>query len=516
MKKPIFHCFKEPSSLSKRLLVTIILWSSILTVFVTFFQLFYDYRKDIQDIEDMFMQIEQAYEGTLSMAMWHLNFELIQQIHSGLTSLPNIDYVKISYFEGWSIGDEPPEASNLLVHKIDISYLHSGTVNHLGQITMASNIDRIYYVLAEKLGIILLTQAGKTFLVAIFMLIIFESLIMRHLRMIAAFARKIQLKGHKESAADGLVLDSITSANSELSDVVHALNEMRDNITKSYLELELARQKLQELNLSLEEDVKRRIHENEQQQVLLEYSARLSSLGEMAGNIAHEINNPLAIISGYINIIHSHLSNGNISSEKLEHMIQRIDITIRRITDIISGLLRLSRQDFDKPMVESSLNQVIVDALAICNEKFSSQGIRLIQEIPGENLSVICQSIEIGQIMLNLLNNAFDAVKNEPDPWIKVELIKQYPMVTITVSNNGPIVPVEIRSRIMEPFFTTKPYGHGTGLGLCISRALAEKHKGKLYLDEHASYTRFVVELPLAIEQDPETDAKQVSNMKLL
>jgi two-component system C4-dicarboxylate transport sensor histidine kinase DctB len=107
-----------------------------------------------------------------------------------------------------------------------------------------------------------------------------------------------------------------------------------------------------------------------------------------------------------------------------------------------------------------------------------------------------CRSSEICQVLVNLLNNSIDAVEGSASPWIKVDVQTKGDRVEIVVEDNGHSVPKEIRSRIYEPFFTTKEAGKGLGLGLSVSRTIVEGHGGTLLLDEESATTRFVLSIP--------------------
>jgi signal transduction histidine kinase len=114
-------------------------------------------------------------------------------------------------------------------------------------------------------------------------------------------------------------------------------------------------------------------------------------------------------------------------------------------------------------------------------------------------LSISCREVQIAQVLLNLLENAFDAVmEQQGEKWIRIEVAVQAGSVVLSVIDSGPGIPPELKTRIMEPFFTTKEVGKGTGLGLSLSRAIVEEHGGKLELTEEAGHTCFSFRLPLA------------------
>jgi C4-dicarboxylate-specific signal transduction histidine kinase len=143
--------------------------------------------------------------------------------------------------------------------------------------------------------------------------------------------------------------------------------------------------------------------------------------------------------------------------------------------------------------------KIVADTLEICRAKFKAHRVELIlpQAIP--ELSVPCREVQISQALLNLLQNALDAVlEGEGERWVRLEIEPRHDAVALSVIDSGPGIPVEIRARVMEPFFTTKPVGKGTGLGLSLSKTIAEDHEGSLEHGEDHGHTRFSIILPLA------------------
>jgi C4-dicarboxylate-specific signal transduction histidine kinase len=136
--------------------------------------------------------------------------------------------------------------------------------------------------------------------------------------------------------------------------------------------------------------------------------------------------------------------------------------------------------------------------MVLCEERARNESVEL--RIPGisEDLQVFCRGSEISQVLVNILNNALDAVSGMEEPWVKIEVQERERCVEFGIQDCGPGVDKAIRLRIHEPFFTTKEAGKGIGLGLSISRTIVEGHGGKLWLDEKSSATRFVFTLPIA------------------
>jgi C4-dicarboxylate-specific signal transduction histidine kinase len=230
------------------------------------------------------------------------------------------------------------------------------------------------------------------------------------------------------------------------------------------------------------------------------HASRLASLGEMAGGIAHEINNPLAIIDLSLDTLQMQVeADEKDLKEKTLHAITRSLSSVHRISAIIRGLRNFSRTGDQDPLVAATLSQVIQDALDLCSEKMKAQAVDLQVHGPTQT-SILCRPVEIGQILINLFNNAFDIVSELPigERRIRVEIATGGGMAVLRVTDSGPPLSLEKKNKIFQPFFTTKPIGMGTGLGLSISRAIAKRHRGDLTLDTAATQTTFVLEIPLA------------------
>ena len=234
-------------------------------------------------------------------------------------------------------------------------------------------------------------------------------------------------------------------------------------------------------------------------------SAKLASLGEMASGIAHEINNPLAIIQGKSFTIRRMIEKNNLDVEKLKINLEKIENTTERISKIVRGLKTFSRNNNDKEsMKEVSLHKILNDCLDLCSEKFKSNLFDLRVDL-GVDVNIDCREIEISQVIINLLGNAFDASKDNSEKWIclKSDVVGNFCKISVTDSGGG--ISLELLEKIMQPFFTTKEVGKGTGLGLSISKGIIESHKGQLYYDKDSKNTRFVVEIPIKQNEKTET-----------
>lgn len=245
------------------------------------------------------------------------------------------------------------------------------------------------------------------------------------------------------------------------------------------------------LSFALADRIRQTDRELSQQRSVVVQAEKLGALGRMAGEIAHEINNPLAIIHGNATLLSS-LD----SLAQVKEFASTIEHTAKRISNIVRGMRALARDSRQDPFQPTPLSLVLHDTLLFCRERSREVELSVLQ--PPEDLILRCRSSEISQVLVNLLNNSFDAVEGMPSPWVKLEAALRDGKVELSVIDCGPGVPREFRARIQEPFFTTKDEGKGLGLGLSIARTIVEGHGGALWLDEKSAYTRFVFTVPMS------------------
>lgn len=243
-----------------------------------------------------------------------------------------------------------------------------------------------------------------------------------------------------------------------------------------------------------------------EQQAKLITSSKMSALGEMAGGVAHEINTPLAVISMRVEQMEECVREGELESIDFMDGLDVIKKTTDRIAKIISGLRFFAREGQRSLPQKAKVSTLIEETLNFCRERFMNHGVQLDVErnIAYNSLEIQCQAVEISQVILNLLNNSFDAVGPMKDKWIRISVSDHEEYAEISITDSGGGIPKDLQDKIMQPFFTTKDIGKGTGLGLSISKGIIESHQGKLYLDRNSTNTKFTVLLP-RIQNIPES-----------
>ena len=250
--------------------------------------------------------------------------------------------------------------------------------------------------------------------------------------------------------------------------------------------------------VSIKRDVtERRRAEREvaEHQARMQASARMAALGLVAGNIAHEIKNPLTVIVCDSELIATMCRNGKGHEKDCLDATERIVRNAERLERIVRGLLNLSREGARDPFHCISIRTLIEETIELCQPQFVYKGVRLECPMPEADLRVECRPTQISQAILNLIINAMDAVQSLQQRWVRVECFDDDDTVVLAVTDSGSGIPAPLRENIFNEFYTTKNDGASSGLGLSISRAIVEQHDGVLFLDEDAPHTRFVIRL---------------------
>ena len=269
-----------------------------------------------------------------------------------------------------------------------------------------------------------------------------------------------------------------------------ALKQTNEQVLKTKGELNLRNQELECIHEKL-------ITSNKQ----LEQSAKLSSIGEMSAGIAHEINQPLGVMRLYTDcmlLVQEH-------PPKINDMLQKNLIQIERISRIINHLRLFSRDDQGEERETIAVDWLIDQSLILISPELKRLSITLAVNIQHKSQSILCNQVQLLQVLTNLLNNAKDAIIEleslaQPqgiEKQISINVLCRGGRVLIEVSDTGAGIPSSLIRKIFQPFYTTKPVGSGTGLGLSICYGIIEKHAGTIECrSRQGCGTTFSIDLP--------------------
>lgn len=236
----------------------------------------------------------------------------------------------------------------------------------------------------------------------------------------------------------------------------------------------------------------------DQNQQMIEKN-KLASLGEMAAGIAHEINNPLTVISSNTSLVSKLYEKNKLDEEKLKSLNQKTLAQVERITTIIKSLRSLSHGMANEQMENFQLFELMNESinLAKLKDKYKKIDFRLEQT----DVVAFGNRGQIVQVVLNLLNNAIDAIEHLESPWIKVQFKSDKNFLHIFIMDSGPGIEEELRDKIFVPMFTSKPVGKGTGLGLSLSRSFMNQNMGELVYETTDGHTCFIISLLKGIDK---------------
>lgn len=249
--------------------------------------------------------------------------------------------------------------------------------------------------------------------------------------------------------------------------------------------------------------------------------SRLASMGELAAGVGHEINNPLQIISGQLEILSLKLQNKtNSSSEAIVQHLQQIDNAAERIGRIVRGLKKMSRVNNSESGAESdNIALTCVQTVEMMQELLGKKGVQIIYRCDDNELKAMIDAISVQQILVNLINNASDAMANSPEKQITVSLEAIEDRCVLCVSDTGQGIAREHQDHIFEAFFTTKKVGEGTGLGLSVIHSIIKSFAGEIDFFSTNSGTTFRVSLPRTQASNsvqPESCHQPTSNKTVL
>ena len=227
---------------------------------------------------------------------------------------------------------------------------------------------------------------------------------------------------------------------------------------------------------------------------------RISTMGEMATGIAHELNQPLTAISSYVQACSRRLEADNLETDKLRELLEKITDQSLRAGTIIQRIRSLT-QSQDRFRERIDARQLVSDTLVLAKADTNSRGIPLKQIELERPCEIIADGVQIQQVILNLIRNAIDATEAAGSEAkgivVKTKLRSSKDYVEISVRDFGEGVSEEIRDQLFEPFVTMKK--SGTGMGLSISRSIVDTHGGDIWAEHLEQGTRFCFMLPVAV-----------------
>jgi signal transduction histidine kinase len=496
-----------------RLLIAIALFSSVVTVMSSAFELYFDYRGEIQDIRDRFFEIEHSYVGSLGGSLWSLDEDQIRRQIIGIKRLPDIQFVSVE-----EVGRDVQRALKVTVgspsdgphldYDVDINYADGqDSATRLGVLHVEATLAGVYSRLVDKAIIILISQGVKTFLVSMFILYIVHRLVTRHLMSIARYVGTFNL-----SASPPLALNRRNpSRPDEFDGVAAAFNSMSDGLRELYRELHevnaeleediAARRKAEEevtrLNAELEQRVRRRTAELE---------ASNKELDSFTYSVSHDLRAPLRRIEGFGQILVTEYVDR--LDDRFRHYLERIRAGARDMGEMIDSFLQLSRSTRSQLSIQPvDLSQMAAHAVAKLREKEPDRQVAITIE-PGLTTEGDPKLLE--SVLENLLGNAWKYSRKAERAEISFGREEVNGKVNYLVKDNGAGFDMAYLDRLFAPFsrLHRAEEFEGTGIGLATVVRILARHGGRIWAEgavgQGASFRFTLWDEPVAPEPPPQ------------
>lgn len=257
--------------------------------------------------------------------------------------------------------------------------------------------------------------------------------------------------------------------------------------------------------MGIAQDVTQEVNQTflkEKQKIVNFQASKMAALSDMASGMAHEINNPLAIIRGKSELLAMLSHEGLVSQERLSKDTQTINQAADRIAGIVKSLQSFSKNFSQEPFSQIEISKLIDDVVVYSREKFVRSGVSLrLDEVAPFRATF--RHTYASQCLHNLIANAFDAALESKEKWVSISTHQDDEFVHIKVIDSGSGVPKSVVEKIWQPFFTTKAPNKGSGLGLSVAKGLIEATEGTIKLDLSVKNTCFVISLPRKISSRP-------------
>ncbi len=291
-------------------------------------------------------------------------------------------------------------------------------------------------------------------------------------------ARQARLKQKELEARVKEQTAELNASNDLLRQEITERKQAEKVLRRTYEDLEIAHRQL------------------EDSQAQLIQTEKMSALGTLVAGTAHELNNP---ITGILNFA-AHCKKHTSEQDQLYTVLQDIEHEAKRCAEIVRNLLTFSRaeQDDDKAYQKGNLAEILGRVLKLLSYRIEKQGISVTWHIDDDTPEIFMNSNNIQQLNLNLTTNAFDALEESEKKEFNVDIHREGEFVRMTITDTGCGIAAESLGSIFDPFFSTKPTGQGTGLGLSVSQGIVKVYRGKISCEsELGEGTKFTILLPI-------------------
>lgn len=502
------------AGISRRLVVYIVMVSTAIALMATAIQLYFDYTSDVLLLEQRLDQVESSFGDSISDSLWNLDTDQVAVVIEGILRLPDIEFIRVLPTDlNQTISTGKRQSEYIKTRHYELRYDQQGESVLVGQMDVEASLTGIFLRLRQKFFVVLITQGVKTFLVALFMFLIFNTLIIRHLDTIAQFARHLRIGGEKP---DQLRLERQNRNPDEIDDVVDAINHMQEELHATYLELVSSNVTLDERTRELarhKDNLERLVDERTRelkaaQQSLLD-QAHQAGMAEIAAGVLHNVGNSLNSLNISSQLVAERLSSvGMQKLEKTSQLIQDnsrafvemvgVDHKFAKLPEYLIALYsrladereeirsELQRMQEHLSMVRSAVKEQQsyalfssyeepVDLAELVKDVFKIEALGLkdvhvkaelkLGAVPALQLP----KARVSYALLHILKNARDAVSELEDGPRRIEITveRRATSVNCTIKDNGVGIESSVLQHLFDFGFSTKGEGRGFGLHTC-------------------------------------------------
>jgi len=235
--------------------------------------------------------------------------------------------------------------------------------------------------------------------------------------------------------------------------------------------------------------------ENEKLQLI--QMERYTVLKDLGAGVAHEINNPLAVILGRTQTMKVRVVRGTATPQDFLETLEKIETNVKRISKIITAMRLMTKDSSSEKTENLPVVAILEDIQSVWQERLHNRGYDFQIHRPDSGFCIMGRRSLLITALFNMISNSFEATQTVDEKWIRIETKVEGNFIEIAMVDSGKGIPPESRTRIFDPFFTTHDAAKAAGLGLSVAKGIFELHKGTITYDDQSPNTRFVIRLPL-------------------
>ncbi|QEP42545.1 hypothetical protein D5085_04980 [Ectothiorhodospiraceae bacterium BW-2] len=443
------------SSLARRLLLAVVLFSSVITLVTTLLQLNSDYQHEMALFHSKIETIRNSNLGGIAQSVWSFDELLIRAQLEGIVAVPDIDYAAV--FDGeavlWRAGEPPTEP---VEHRFDIGYHYQGETIHLGTLVVSGSYGDIYARLWDKLLFLLFSNGLKTFLVSIFVFYVFHRMVGQHL---LNLSRQLNRQLPQQLHSHRLTLQRKEGYQDELTALLNGYQQLL--------------QRLGEYQLQLEHERGAAVRANE-------------AKTEFLAKVSHELRTPLHAIISFTALAQRRLEGERVDSAKLQRYLNNVKQSSERLLHLVNNLLDISGIEHGGLRLKASkqtLDEIVQQVVEELDSRVQAKQLQLRLQCEDETspLEGWFDGQRMRQVVANLIENAIRY--SDEGGMIVVSYGAEAQRLWLTVTDEGIGIPEEEIETIFQPFMQssrTRQMTVGVGLGLAICQEVVASHQGQI------------------------------------